>query len=549
MNTLNYAIIMCLLAVGLWSCSEKGFKQDNSKEDNNADSATDADADADADGDSDADTDADTDSDADGDSDSDRYSDGDSDTDADTDTDTDTDSDSDADTDSDTDSDGDSGIEPKFTGPDFELPKVSGAKYYVDPENGDDDASGTSPEAPWKNLPAGRRISAGDAVYIKRGTVIDEERFSPVSGVTYSTFGEGDRPVFMGVAMVSGTNIVLDGLKFKGTSASSGIMMGSWGGFGGEESGGLTGNIVHDCEVDGSDGVFELGFSVMSEGNLIIGNSVHHLSGMSGDSGDMNTSGGAEAYMIMASNNEIAYNSASECHGKNDTLGGEEGGCLEIVNPAANSTIENVYFHHNYCERSIGLFEGCSGNFRGTDAIQENHGKIKNCYVSYNISVDAMWLYLLQPVNTDFENMVFEHNTIVHTPQNDSDFEQAARNSMGLLVNSDQGYEADPLQPGMVIVRNNIFAVVENGAGMMMNGVPDQYSNLFSPKAPMGLDLGEGSIEAADVKFTDDWRLTSESPAIDIGHTDTWQEWTDVDGHPVPCGGAPDMGASEYCEK
>ena len=54
----------------------------------------------------------------------------------------------------------------------------------------------------------------------------------------------------------------------------------------------------------------ELGFGVMGEGNLIIGNSVHDLSGMTGDSGDMNSSGGAEAYMVMGSNNEIAYNSA-----------------------------------------------------------------------------------------------------------------------------------------------------------------------------------------------------------------------------------------------
>lgn len=517
--------MVCFCLSGVLGCSGQSGGLDTTDTENASDTDSDSDSDSDTDSDSDSDTDSDSDSD----------------------TDSDSDSDTDSDSGSDTHSETDDQTEPSYTGPDFELPEVTGSKYYIDPDAGDDDASGTSPEEAWQSLSAANHVAAGDGVYFKRGTMIDKERFIPDSGVTYSTYGEGDRPTFVGSAMVSGTNIVLDGLKFKGTQSNTGIMMGGWGGLGGDDSGGLTNNIVHDCEVDGTDGVFELGFSVMSEGNLIIGNYVHDLSGMSGDSGDMNTSGGAEAYMIMASNNEIAYNSAIECHGKNETLGGEEGGCLEIVNPAANTTIENVYFHHNYCERSIGLFEGCSGNFKGTDVIQENHGKIKNCYVAYNLSVDAMWLYLLQPVNTDFENMVFEHNTLIHTPKNDSDFEQAARNSMGLLVNSDQGYEAEPLDAGMVIVRNNLFAVVDGGASMMMNGVPDQYNNLFSPSAPMGLNLGEGSIEAADPMFNADWRLAPGSPAIDAGHIDAWQNGSDYDGNPIPCGDAPDIGISEYC--
>ena len=84
--------------------------------------------------------------------------------------------------------------------------------------------------------------------------------------------------------------------------------------------------VVQNCEVDGSDGYFELGFGIMGENNLVTRNHVHDLSGMSGDSGDMNTSGGAEAYMVMASNNEISYNSAVNCWGPNQTLGGAEGG-------------------------------------------------------------------------------------------------------------------------------------------------------------------------------------------------------------------------------
>ncbi len=146
---------------------------------------------------------------------------------------------------------------------------------------------------------------------------------------------------------------------------------------------------------------------------------------------------------MISGRDEIAYNSAVNCWGPNETLGGAEGGCLDIVNGEALSTIENVYFHHNYCERSVGLFEGCSGNFSGQDAIQENHAIIKDSYVSHNLAVDAMWLYRLQPVNTDFVHLVFENNTIIHGPAND-EIPQAGANSFGLLVNTDAGYAFEP---------------------------------------------------------------------------------------------------------
>ena len=285
---------------------------------------------------------------------------------------------------------------------------------YVDSVAGNDSASGKTEAEAWASLsPAG---SCG-TVYLKAGSSFDS--LSP-RGLSVSTYGTGDRPVVNSAIMLSGTTM-LEGIKVDG-SGNTGIMISG------------SGNVVSNCEIDGRSGSFQMGFGVMGTGNLIIGNSVHHLSAMSGDSGDMNTSGGAEAFMIMGSNNEIAYNSASEAHGPNETLGGEEGGCYEIVNGEARSVIEDVYFHHNYCERSIGLWEGCSGNFQGTDAIQENHGIIRNVVLAYNVSVDAMWLYLIQPVNTDFDNVVFEHNTLIHTPANDSDFTQGARNSCRILL-------------------------------------------------------------------------------------------------------------------
>lgn len=414
--------------------------------------------------------------------------------------------------------------------------------YYVAP-GGNDSGAGTEAD-PWGTLSPVKSLKSGTA-YLQRGGTWTGGM--SVSGIAISAYGEGALPVISGDGSGGGfgggvsvnSNAVLDSVKVDGTGRIGITISGS-------------GSVVSNCEIDGRSGTFELGFGVMGDGNLIIGNNVHHLSAQSGDSGDMNTSGGAEAYMIMGSNNEIAYNIASEAHGKNETLGGEEGGCLEIVNGQAGSTIENVYFHHNYCERSIGLFEGCSGNFQGTDKIQENHGIIKDSYVAYNLSVDAMWLYLLQPVNTDFVNLVFEHNTLVHTPKNDSDFTQAARNSFGLCVEDDAGYTG-VLEPGEITVRNNLFWVTEGSAGGFGGGfmgtVPtqDHYNNVFANFSP-GWTLGEGEIEVDDPGLTADYRLAAGSPAIDKGSTKAYQVWTDFDGNAVPLGTAPDMGASEFCE-
>jgi MYXO-CTERM domain-containing protein len=413
-------------------------------------------------------------------------------------------------------------------------------EYYIDPA-GNDSNSGTSPDEPWATL-ANLSSARGD-VYFKAGGQWEASSGLRISGVTYARYGDGAAPLIrvtgsgsFGASPVSlSGDGVVDGLHIQGVGGTGITISGS-------------NNLAQNCDVDGQsdpDGL-QMGIGVMGENNRIIGNYVHDIAGMTGDSGDMNTSGGAEGIMVMASNNEIAYNSVVNCWGENTTLGGAEGGCMEIVNGAARSTIENVSFHHNYCERSVGMWEGCSGNFQGTDAIQENHGIIKDVVLAYNLSVDAMWLYLLQPVNTDFINLVFEHNTLVHTAAN-GDIPQQGAASFGLLVNDDQGYSADPLQPGSVIVRNNIF-YVNGGANAMFTEVPDHYNNLFAPSVPMSWSLGTGELEVSDPGLTADYRLAAGSPAIDAGSSDAWQQWTDFDGNAVPLGEGRDIGVSEYCE-
>jgi hypothetical protein len=348
------------------------------------------------------------------------------------------------------------------------------------------------------------------------------------------------------------------------------------------------GNVIQNCEVDGAIegqqyGKMQLGFSISGQHNLVVGNVVHDLSGLSGDTGNVNTSGGSEAYVVNAGNNEVAYNTAVNCWVPNTTLNGAEGGCLEIIGNAAGELIENVYFHHNYCERSVGLFEACAGNFTGDgQKIQLNHAIVRNSYVAYNVSIDAMWLYLLQPVNTDFQGLIFEHNTLIHGPAND-DIPQGGAAAFGIFYDTDPVFTAGSnptyvtctadtdcgasekcldrqgagkvcqyqfkVQPGNITVRNNLFVVLTGAASAMLTLPPaadDFYNNLFSPKAPMGV-TASAALVAADPGLVETYKLAPTSPAIDKGSTRT-QIWTsDFSGNPVPCGNAPDVGAFEYC--
>ncbi len=87
--------------------------------------------------------------------------------------------------------------------------KPKGKVIYVSMSDGDDNNSGLSPESPIKTLAElmkrqnggynvrEQRVFSRDVVLLKRG---DEwhEKFSSIQGVTYSAYGEGDKPRILG---------------------------------------------------------------------------------------------------------------------------------------------------------------------------------------------------------------------------------------------------------------------------------------------------------------------------------------------------------------
>ena len=100
-------------------------------------------------------------------------------------------------------------------------------------------------------------------------------------------------------------------------------------------------------------------------------------------------------------------------------------------------------------------------------------------------------------------------------------------------------------------VRNNLFVVLPGADAAMMvlpPGPDDFVNNIFSPKAPLAVKTGtSGVIVISDPGLVDTYHLAPTSPAVDKGSPDAMQPWLDWDGHKVPCGSAPDIGAVEYC--
>lgn len=76
---------------------------------------------------------------------------------------------------------------------------VTGAKYYVSAK-GNDSNDGLSPDTPWLTL--GRVTKAdlkpGDGVFFKRGDIWRFQTLTCQEGVTYSAYGEGEKPRFYG---------------------------------------------------------------------------------------------------------------------------------------------------------------------------------------------------------------------------------------------------------------------------------------------------------------------------------------------------------------
>lgn len=76
--------------------------------------------------------------------------------------------------------------------------QLNGTRYYVSP-GGNDENDGKSPETPFRTIDALGSVDfeKGDAVLFERGSIFRlVQPLSPVSGVTYGSYGSGEKPKF-----------------------------------------------------------------------------------------------------------------------------------------------------------------------------------------------------------------------------------------------------------------------------------------------------------------------------------------------------------------
>lgn len=240
-------------------------------------------------------------------------------------------------------------------------------------------------------------------------------------------------------------------------------------------------NTLRNCEVDGTGTKIQIAVGSMGSDKVITHNYAHDLMADTGDTGNPNSSGGAEGFVIF-------------------------GG--------------------------------------------------KNVEVAYNVAVDSKWLYLLQILNTHLDNVVFEHNTIIHAERNEQIWSKdrlSHQDMLGMFFYADPytgSWISDQVKPTDLIVRDNIFIepFSKRREGLWIGGGFAHYNNIFSPSTiPLGgYELDPTEFKVDNVGLIAGFRPDSNSPAIDKASSNTTYA-VDVDGHKVPSGATADIGASEYC--
>jgi hypothetical protein len=265
-----------------------------------------------------------------------------------------------------------------------------------------------------------------------------------------------------------------------------------------------------------------MGIGIVGSHNQVTGCYLHDFTRDIGDTGSVNSSGGAEGIVVFGGSHiDVGHNTVIRAACPNETLGGDEGGCTEIImNPIffqmMGDVVEDVQFHHTYCVDSVGLFESCQGTGEPGFDPTENPGTIRDITIAYNVIVNAKRMYLAQIVNTIHENVVFEHNTIIHGGQNDiqwSDNQMSHEYMFGMFFSTD----------------------TENGAS-----VSDEVDDLGFRSSME--DIISTSTLSQDIDFS----LAEGSPAIDAASSESFFE-EDLLGN-APCGDGPDIGAVEFCD-
>lgn len=389
------------------------------------------------------------------------------------------------------------------------------SSYYVSPAG--DDANPGTIAGPWRTLSRVNQteFSPGAVVHFQRGGSWSAGLLIDNSGdkqhpITFTAYGEGPDPVLANpghgnsVITIDADWIVVSHLAIRNThEAGINVLQGS------------------DHNVFAENDITDVGHGIRVAGqyNLITRNKIHDLHMIVSDDGGEDDYG-AVGVVLHNSHNEVSYNTFLRCIAPAHEFE-DDGGAVELYDWFG--PVNDTYIHHNWASGNDGFLE-----------LGGKPGHFKDTVLAYNVSFNNEWMVLMNlggKYGSDIADLVVENNTIVDT-----------EGGWASLVFGD-GEPTD----GTLIVRNNIFYL--EGFQFLANGSGFQhYDNLyFLSGTDLGYDPGSGEI-LGNPLFVDsrggDFHLQSGSPAIDAGAPLGYSR--DFDGHKVPNGDGPDLGAFEY---
>lgn len=395
---------------------------------------------------------------------------------------------------------------------------AAGTTYYVDSVAGNDGNAGTAPNVPWKTLTPvhARTFQPGDTLYFKRGSVftgsywpgglVIDDSGTADAPITFTVYGDGPRPIFQAAGewtraiSLNASWIVLDGLAARGAHE-----------FGVHVAPGSDHNVMRDMEIWD----VGMGFGVFGQHNLITQNYVRDLKMVNNTPGG-DDDYGAVAVILYASYNEVSYNRMERCSAPSYDYT-VDGGAVELYGNVTGS-----YIHHNWAQDSAGFLEVGGGS--AIDTVVEYNVSLNNGMFTY--------VHLSGTFGSNVRNLRVEHNTVVEP-------------GSGWIV---FGFGGASPTADTFLLRNNLFYIGNYSRVVNTAGHTHEHNlyRLTSGSTQLGF-TPTGSEILADPQLMDiaggNLRLSSSSPAIDAGTL--LSQGPDMDGRPVPQGGAPDLGAYE----
>ena len=404
-------------------------------------------------------------------------------------------------------------------------------KYFIQ-NSGKSSNTGLSDAQAWDfQTLQSKTLNAGDTVAFQCGFTTSAGFVANQSGVIYTWYGTGPRPLFKNPSggqygnaiTISGSNIILDGIQTD-TAGFGGVYV----------SHGSDYNIVRNCEVKHAG----MSIEVYGRHNLVTRNYVHHPHMVVNDVGG-NNDYGADGITCWNSYNEVSWNQIDSCYAPSYDYG-EDGGGLGIFAGANGENADSCYFHHNMMIDDDQMSEISSSGGQHIYGFVESY----NVYINTHSGVAPLDIHLDGTFGADVKGMRFENNTIyaIHpTFQYDDAIKWGGTATM---------------TPAILTLTNNIIRLGNFSVLMAKDhlGLPGLSHNIYwNPQSEVS---NEKSLPATnsivDPLFVSPWanlRLQSGSPAVNNGVSLSApgrfsDPNLDLDGHSFV--GAQDAGAYEY---